>query len=115
MSETEPGKTPNPQTPPAKVQGEGDYEAGRRFQKAERNFVEHGPVKRKTREAAQAVEGPEGEDLERARRETAAVKPVQRPHPHADASDPEAEDRLDEGLDETFPASDPVSIFRGAD
>ncbi len=113
MSETD--KTTNQSGPAPKIQGEGDYEAGRRFQEAERSFVEQGPVKRKAREAAEAVEGPEGEELERARRETAAVTPEARPHPHADASDPEDEDRLDEGLDETFPASDPVSVYRGAD
>ena len=57
-------------TDKSKIQGEGNYDAGRRFQKEERKFVETGPVEEKAREAAEALEGPEGEELERARRET---------------------------------------------
>ncbi len=53
------------------IQGEGNYDAARRFDEAERKFVETGPVEEKAREAAEAVDGPEGEDLERARRESA--------------------------------------------
>jgi hypothetical protein len=34
---------------------------------------------------------------------------------HDDFSDPHTEANLDEGLDETFPASDPVSIHPGSD
>jgi hypothetical protein len=99
------------------IQGEGDYIAGRRFQDAERSFAEKGPVERKAREAAQALDGPEALDLERARLETGEGKI--HPHPPAhkagDASDPHTEENLDKGLDETFPASDPVSISPGAD
>ena len=51
-----------------RVQGEGDYEAGRRFQEAERSFVETAPIARKAREAAEALDGPESESLEAARR-----------------------------------------------
>jgi hypothetical protein len=102
-----------------KVQGEGDYEAARRFQEAERSWVEKGPVERKAKEAAAALDGPEGAELERARRETgegvthhtAKVDADRQP----DASDPHTEHNLDKGLDETFPASDPVSIHPGAD
>lgn len=54
-----------------KIQGEGDYEAARRFRKAEEDFVANGPVERKAREARDALDGPEGPDLEAARRETA--------------------------------------------
>ena len=53
-----------------RVQGEGDYDAGRRFQKEEAEFVKKGPVEQKAREAEDALDGPEGEELERARRET---------------------------------------------
>jgi hypothetical protein len=53
------------------IQGEGDYEAARRFDEAEAEFVKTGPVKEKAREAADALDGPEGEALERARKETA--------------------------------------------
>ncbi|HRD26760.1 MAG TPA: hypothetical protein PLO65_00510 [Caulobacter sp.] len=52
------------------IQGEGDYEAAKRFDDAERAFVETGPVKQKAREAEQALDGPEGAELERARVES---------------------------------------------
>ncbi len=58
-----------------KNQGEGDYEAARRFRKAEANFVRTGPVDEKAHEAEEALDGPEGAELERARRETAAKRP----------------------------------------
>ncbi len=100
-----------------KIQGEGDYVAGRRFQDAERSFVAKGDVERKAREAEKALEGPEAEALERARRETGKGKVHAKPDSGemADASDPHVEENLDEGIEETFPASDPVSISRGAD
>jgi hypothetical protein len=99
------------------VQGEGDYVAGRRFQDAERSFARKGPVRKKAREAAKALDGPEGEELERARRETGAGKiPAKRAKSEsAVEADPHTDENLDSGLDETFPASDPVSISRGAD
>jgi hypothetical protein len=112
-------KTPENQPPgEGQIQGEGDYIAGRRFQDAERSFAEKGSlVERKAREAADALDGPEGKELEAARRETGAGKI--HPHPPAhqagDASDAHTERQLDSGLDETFPASDPVSISPGAD
>jgi len=62
-------------TDKSQIQGEGNYEAGRRFQKEERKFVETGPVEEKAREAADAVDGPEGPELERARRETGEKRP----------------------------------------
>lgn len=101
-----------------KVQGEGDYVAGRRFQEAERSFVEKGPVERKAREAAEALGGPEAEELEAARRETGEGKIPHRgsaARQAGDASNAHTEENLDHGLDETFPASDPVSISPGAD
>lgn len=54
-----------------KIQGEGDYEAARRFRESEEKFVREAPVEQKAREAEEALDGPEGEDLERARQETA--------------------------------------------
>jgi hypothetical protein len=54
------------------VQGEGNYGAARKFDREERAFVEKGDYEKKAKEAEQALEGPEGEELERARRETAA-------------------------------------------
>ena len=62
-------------TDKSKIQGEGDYDAGRRFQKEERQFVENGPVDEKAREAAEALDGPEAAGLERARWETAEKRP----------------------------------------
>ena len=53
-----------------KIQGEGDYKAARRFQKEQHEFAESGRVEEKAREAEQALDGPEGQDLERARKET---------------------------------------------
>lgn len=58
------------------IQGEGNYEAGRRFQKEETEFVRTGPVEQKAIEAEEALDGPEGEELERARRETAKGRPA---------------------------------------
>jgi hypothetical protein len=54
-----------------RIQGEGNYDAGRRFQREEQKFVKDpAKVKRGADEAEKALDGPEGEDLERARRET---------------------------------------------
>jgi len=54
-----------------KIQGEGDYDAARKFDAEEQSFVEKGGYEKKAREAEEALDGPEGEDLERARRKTA--------------------------------------------
>jgi hypothetical protein len=56
-----------------RIQGEGDYDAARRFRKQEEAFVEDKQrVAEKAREAEQALDGPEGAELEEARRSTAA-------------------------------------------
>lgn len=57
-------------TDKTRIQGEGDYEAAKRFDEAERAFVESGQVKKKAREAEEALDGPEGAELERARVES---------------------------------------------
>jgi hypothetical protein len=100
-----------------KVQGEGDYVAGRRFQEAERSFVEKGPVDRKAREAAAALDGPEAAELEAARRESGEGKIPVKSHDAgvATASDPHIEGKRDRDLDDSFPASDPASASPGAD
>ena len=81
----------------------------------ERSFAgKNKPAERKAREAADALEEPEAEALEEARRSTGKGKI----HTHPDAGgadDPHTERQLDSGLEETFPASDPVSISPGAD
>jgi len=104
------------------VQGEGDYVSARRFDEAEQAFVKSGRVAEKAREAADALDGPEGPELERARKASAKGKSLGQPsgkaeHPDqtSDNRDPHTERNLDQGLEETFPASDPVSISPGAD
>jgi hypothetical protein len=52
------------------IQGEGNYDAARRFDKEETDFAKSGQVEKKAREAEQALDGPEAADLERARKET---------------------------------------------
>jgi hypothetical protein len=57
------------------IQGEGDYKNAKIYQEAQREFAEKGPVEKKAREAEQALDGPEGAELERARKETGAKQP----------------------------------------
>ena len=57
-------------TDKSKIQGEGNYDAARKFDDEERAFVKSGQVEQKAKEAEEALDGPEGEDLERARKET---------------------------------------------
>jgi hypothetical protein len=52
------------------IQGEGNYDAARKFDAEERAFVKSGQVGQKAKEAEEALDGPEGADLERARKET---------------------------------------------
>ena len=102
-------------------QGEGDYISAKRFDEEERSFVQSGQVKRKAREAAEALVGPEAKELERARKAAAEGRSLHEAtggaHPDEvpDERDPHTESNLDKGLEETFPASDPVSISPGAD
>jgi len=93
------------------IQGKGNYVAGRRFDDAERKFVETGPVAKKAREAADALDGPEGAELEAARKASAKGHSLAEHHENK----AKIEKHLDSGLEETFPASDPVSISPGAD
>jgi hypothetical protein len=101
------------------VQGEGDYISAKRFDDEERSFVDSGRVEAKAREAADALDGPEGPELERARKLSAEGKSLHggavHPDHTPDESDAHTEKNLDQGLEETFPASDPVSISPGAD
>ena len=55
-------------TDKSKIQGEGNYDAARKFDAEERAFVKKGGVEQKAREAEAALDGPEGEELERARK-----------------------------------------------
>jgi hypothetical protein len=56
----------------SKIQGEGNYDATRKFDADERAYIKKGEVEKKAREAEQALDGPEGAELEKARRETGA-------------------------------------------
>ena len=58
-----------------KIQGEGDYISGRRYQTEQDEFAESGKVEAGARKAEEALDGPEGEELERARQETGKIKP----------------------------------------
>lgn len=60
--------------PNNKIQGEGDYISGKKYQEMQREFAEKGPVEQKAREAEQALDGAEAEELEKARRETGEGK-----------------------------------------
>jgi hypothetical protein len=67
----------NDQTPNEDIQGEGNYDAARRFRKAEEAFAKDaGRVDKAAHEAEDALDGPEGAELERARVESAKGKPI---------------------------------------
>ncbi len=56
-----------------KLQGEGDYRSARKFQKEQHEFASDDErVDRRAQEARDALDGPEGEELEKARKDTAA-------------------------------------------
>ena len=57
-----------------KIQGEGDYKSAKRFQQKQHDFAENGPVEERAREAEEALDGPEGAELEEARKETGEGK-----------------------------------------
>jgi hypothetical protein len=57
-------------TDKTQIQGEGNYDAARKFDAEERAFVQSGKVDQKAKEAEDALDGPEGAELERARKET---------------------------------------------
>ena len=67
---------PSDTAPTGQVQGEGDYVSARKYQQEQTAFARKtGEVARKAHEAEAALEGPEGEELERARAETAKGHP----------------------------------------
>ncbi len=58
------------------VQGEGDYVSAKKYQDAQHEFAkDEGKVEQKAKEAEDALEGPEGAELEQARQETAKGHP----------------------------------------
>lgn len=58
----------------SQVEGEGSYEGARKFQKAQQEFASGGKVDEKAKEAADALDGPEGAELEKARKKSAEGK-----------------------------------------
>jgi hypothetical protein len=73
-ADNKPGEAAKATSPQRDIQGEGNYDAARKFDADERAFIAKGDVDRKAREAADALKGPEAEDLEKARRETGEGK-----------------------------------------
>lgn len=59
---------PENRSPQTGEHGEGNYKASREFDKKQKEFVEDNPelIKRKAREAAEALSGPEAEELKKA-------------------------------------------------
>ena len=50
--------------------GEGSYDGAEQYQKAQHEFAKSGEVEKKAREAADALDSPEGDELEKARKQT---------------------------------------------
>lgn len=59
------GNSPNANNPDGKVQGEGDYEATRRYRKRTEEFLENNDVEKAAQEAA-PEDADEAEELEQA-------------------------------------------------
>ncbi len=55
---------------PIENEGEGSYTAAREFDKDQHLFAKSGKVEEKAKEARDALDGPEGDELEAARKET---------------------------------------------
>ena len=97
------------------VADEGDYAATRRSREAGEALVRQGPADEKARAAAEALDRPEAGEIEAARRSTAAGDMRGREKgPRSEGSRP-PDARLDERLEQTYPASDPASISPGSD
>jgi hypothetical protein len=56
-------------TDKSKIQGEGNYDAARKFDQEEQAFVKKGGIEQKAKDAEAALDGPEGVELEKARKE----------------------------------------------
>ena len=53
--------------PSMPLQGEGDYIGAKQYQQAQADYARKGPVGKKAREAADALDGPEADELEATR------------------------------------------------
>lgn len=56
-----------------KNEGEGNKTAAREYNKKQKEFAQSGPVKEKAREAADALDGDQADELEKARKESGAT------------------------------------------
>lgn len=65
----------NKQPSEPRNQGEGNKEADQRYREKTTEFARSGRVEGAARAAEEALEGPEGPELERARRESGAHEP----------------------------------------
>jgi hypothetical protein len=118
------GATQNPSSDAEKsgkddIQGEGNYDAARRYDAEQRSFAHSGKVEQKAREAADSLDGAGADDIEAARKTAAEGDPLKtsgksgsKAKAGANKPDPHMEDSLDSGLEESFPASDPVSVHK---
>ena len=57
-----------------KMEGEGSREGSRRYQEAQQDFAQNGDVQKKAKEAADALDGEEAGELEKARQAAAQGK-----------------------------------------
>ncbi len=64
---------------PKDMQGEGNYDAARKFDKEEAKFVKSGKVDAAAKAAREALDTPEGKDLEAARHAAARGEPFKKP------------------------------------
>ena len=60
------GKSKHTDLSSSRNEGEGNKTAGRRYNEAQRRFVESGKVEDKAREAEEALDGPEHTELQKA-------------------------------------------------
>ncbi len=65
--------------PTSTVQGEGDYISAKKFDDEEAAFAKSGKVDKAAAEAEAALDGPEGAELEAARKASAAGKSLKSP------------------------------------
>lgn len=70
MSETSKSDTPHG----GDLQGEGNYDAARKYDAEQAEFAKSGKVDEAARKAEEALQGPEGAELERARVSTGEGK-----------------------------------------
>jgi hypothetical protein len=71
MSTDTPQSNSDPKDANPEFEGEGSYSGAKQYQDAQHEFAEHGPVEEKAREAADALDSNEADELEEARKKAA--------------------------------------------